>query len=63
LEKDKIAMMLHEKDGKRIGISFAKGDYKFSGVQVDKGYSLSKLEEKLNIEQKKDISRGMDFSM
>jgi Relaxase/Mobilisation nuclease domain len=62
LEKDKIAMMLHEKDGKRIGISFAKGDYKFSGVQVDKGYSLSKLEEKLVREQqqelKKDLSRG-----
>ena len=62
LEKDKIAMMLHEKDGKRIGISFAKGDYKFSGVQVDKGYSLSKLEEKLVMEQKKelkqDLSRG-----
>lgn len=66
LEKDKIAMMLHEKDGKRIGISFAKGDYKFSGVQVDKGYSLSKLEEKLVREQqqelKKDLSRVRERS-
>lgn len=58
LEREKIQMMLHEKDGKRIGVSFAKGEYKFSGVQVDKGYSLSKLEEKLlEQEQNREIAQ------
>lgn len=59
LEKEKIQMMLHEKDGKRIGISFAKGDYKFSGVQVDKGYSLNKLEEKLVREQQQELKQDL----
>lgn len=68
LEQEKIRMQLYEKEGKKIGVSFAKGDYKFSGVQIDKGYSLSKLEEKLLVkEQKQEIqktqSRGRGMGM
>lgn len=47
LNSEGISMQLHEKEGKVIGISFAKEDYKFSGVQVDKEYSYSKLKAKL----------------
>jgi mannose/fructose/N-acetylgalactosamine-specific phosphotransferase system component IIB len=47
LNSEGISMQLHEKEGKIIGISFAKDDFKFSGVQVDKEYSYSKLKAKL----------------
>ncbi len=62
LKKDKIDMQLHEKDGKRIGISFAKGDYKFSGVQMDKVYSVGKLEEKFVREQKQELKQDLSRS-
>lgn len=42
-----IAMQLHEKDEKIIGISFENDGYKFSGVQVDKSLSYSKIKEQL----------------
>lgn len=47
LNSEGISMQLHEKEGKIVGISFAKDDFKFSGVQVDKEYSYSKLKAKL----------------
>jgi hypothetical protein len=56
LESGGISMQLHEKEGKTIGISFAKDDYKFSGVQVDKEYSYSKLKTKLERRYKAELT-------